>query len=238
MNANYHTPQSRSLSSALTGTSSQAEEELGNSPSKIEGVGGSMNHPKNQSRFKELRRELRNSSTKAEKSLWNLLKRDQIQGLRFRRQYSIDNFILDFYCPKLKLCIELDGDYHFHVNQPFNDATRDEILLKKYGIFTLRFENFKVFTQPQTIVNEILNFKEGRRDHWKTASTSFVEHYHTPQSPSLSSALTGTSSFSDNELHLTNAKTSFAAGFGLHRWSQAEEELGNSPSKIEGAGGV
>ena len=136
-------------------------------PSKIEGVRGSMTSrvfSKNSSKLKHYRRELRNNSTVAEQALWNRLKCDQVEGLRFRRQYSIDNFILDFYCPKLKLCIELDGDYHFHVVQPMNDYERDEILKSKYNITTLRFENYMVFEQPFTIINAIINFKESHED--------------------------------------------------------------------------
>ncbi|MBR6489453.1 MAG: DUF559 domain-containing protein [Muribaculaceae bacterium] len=116
-------------------------------------------YAKNSPSTKFLRRELRNLSTLAEKSLWNWLKRDNVEGLRFRRQFSVDNYILDFYCPKLKLCIELDGDYHLHVNHPTLDAERDAFLLNKYGIHTLRFENHIVFQQPQTIINAIINFK-------------------------------------------------------------------------------
>ena len=133
------------------------------SPSKIEGVGGSMTpkrYSKNSPKTKLLRRELRNNSTMAEKALWNWLKGDQVDGLRFRRQFSVDNYILDFYCPKLKLCIELDGDYHFHVNQPLCDAEREESLLTKYGIHTLRFENCVVFEHPQTIIDAIINYKK------------------------------------------------------------------------------
>ena len=147
--------------------SQHAKYDATSSPSKIEGAGGSMTHPnrnhlKNNARLKHLRRELRNNSTMAEKGLWNWLKCDQIEGLRFRRQFSIDKFILDFYCPQLKLCIELDGDYHFHVVQPLNDFERDEFLREKYGIHTLRFENKIVFEQPQTIINAIINFKNER----------------------------------------------------------------------------
>lgn len=135
------------------------------SPSKIEGARGSMitqshEHLKNTSQLKYLRRELRNNSTMAEKGLWNWLKCNQVEGLRFRRQFSIEKYILDFYCPKLKLCIELDGDYHFHVTQPLNDFERDKFLREKYGIHTLRFENKVVFEQPQTIINAIINFKK------------------------------------------------------------------------------
>ena len=151
-------------------------------PSKIEGVGGSMTsskktYSKNSSEFKKIRRELRNNSTTAEKALWNWLKGRQVEGLRFRRQFSVEHFVLDFYCPELKLCIELDGDYHFHVNQPVSDAERSQFLLEKYGINTLRFENKLVFTQPHAIIDAIINFKESR--------------FHTPQSLCDSSPILG-----------------------------------------------
>ncbi|MBR5030645.1 MAG: DUF559 domain-containing protein [Muribaculaceae bacterium] len=117
-------------------------------------------HIKNNSQLKKLRRDLRNNSTLAEKALWNWLKCDQVEGLRFRRQFSIDKYILDFYCPKLKLSIELDGDYHHHVIQPLLDFEREEFLREKYGIHTFRFENKIVFNQPQTIITAIINFKK------------------------------------------------------------------------------
>ncbi len=163
--------------------SQSAKYSAASSPSKIEGARGSMiapslDHLKNTPKLKYLRRELRNNSTMAEKSLWNWLRCNQVEGLRFRRQFSIDQFILDFYCPKLKLCIELDGDYHFHVNQPLNDFKRDEFLREKFGIHTLHFENKIVFEQPQTIINAIINFKNER-------DKSIASVHTPPVSPSI-----------------------------------------------------
>ena len=93
----------------------------------------------------------------SEAALWNILKGKRLAGLQFRRQYSIDRFILDFYCPALKLAIELDGDYHYHVNQPSRDYSRDEYLRNLYGITILRFENKTVFQQQYVIINAIMN---------------------------------------------------------------------------------
>ena len=56
------------------------------------------------------RKELRSNGTKYEATLWLILKNRQIDGVRFRRQFSVGEYILDFYCPELKLGIELDGD--------------------------------------------------------------------------------------------------------------------------------
>ena len=105
------------------------------SPSKIEGAGGSMTpHTHNESSLKTFRRALRNNSTEAEKALWNWLKGNRIDGLRFRRQFSVEHFVLDFYCPKLRLAIELDGEYHYHGSVVLADYEREAYLLEKHGI--------------------------------------------------------------------------------------------------------
>ena len=74
------------------------------------------------------RKFLRNNSTTAEATLWKSLKRKQIEGLKFRRQHSIENYIVDFYCPTLKLIIELDGEYHNNLVQENKDSLRTEQL--------------------------------------------------------------------------------------------------------------
>ena len=134
------------------------------SPSKIRGGQGALTtneqdktvHVLNTPEMKTYRRELRANGTPAERALWNWLKKKQVRGLQFRRQYSVGNHILDFYCPALKLAIELDGDYHYHMVQPEQDWKRDQELLEKYGIKTLRFENDVVFKHPRVIIDAIL----------------------------------------------------------------------------------
>ena len=107
--------------------------------------------------LKESRRLLRSNGTPAEGRLWNLLKGKKIANLQFRRQYSIDRYILDFYCPALKLAIDLDGDYHFNGVVCERDYVRDKYLLENFGIHTIRFENKIVFEQPQSIINAIMH---------------------------------------------------------------------------------
>ena len=107
-----------------------------------------------------LRRELRNRSTSAEATLWKLLKNSQAGGYKFRRQHGIGPFVLDFYCPLLRLCIELDGGVH---QMPLADV-KDEMrtkFLNEQGITVLRFENDVVLRNPQSIVEKIIEF--GRR---------------------------------------------------------------------------
>ena len=57
------------------------------------------------------RKSLRNDSTDSEKILWEILRRNGL-GVKFRRQYSVENYVVDFYCPKLRLAIELEGKIH------------------------------------------------------------------------------------------------------------------------------
>jgi very-short-patch-repair endonuclease len=90
------------------------------------------------------RKFLRNNSTPAEIQLWTYIKNRQLSGRKFRRQHSIDNFILDFYCPAEKLAVELDGGYHNTPKQSVKDKERD-LILKFYGIKVLRFRNELVF---------------------------------------------------------------------------------------------
>jgi len=104
--------------------------------------------------LKEFRKELRNNSTKAESQLRKALQNSQVEGRKFRRQHSLGNYIVDFYCPKEKLVIELDGEYHKHpVNQEY-DRKRTQYL-ESLGITVLRFENHLVFQQLDMVLHAI-----------------------------------------------------------------------------------
>ena len=94
----------------------------------------------NRINLKETRRVLRKNLTPAEALLWKALKNRQLKGRKFRRQHSVGNYILDFYCPSEKLNIELDGMPHFTIIGEKKDKKRDEYL-KTFGIKIIRFEN-------------------------------------------------------------------------------------------------
>ena len=114
-----------------------------------------QNHQYNHPDRKNLRRELRTHGTAAEASLWSLLKRRQVANALFRRQFSIGPYVMDFYCPAARLCVELDGAEHFAPDGESDDMRRDEYLLAEHGIRTLRFENGMVFTQPENVIAAI-----------------------------------------------------------------------------------
>ena len=88
-------------------------------------------------------RSLRKNQTDAEKKLWNLIRNRQLAGMKFRRQFSIGKYILDFYSLECKLGIEVDGGQHYENEGVRNDElrTRD---LTKHGVQILRFNNLDV----------------------------------------------------------------------------------------------
>ncbi|WP_165229230.1 endonuclease domain-containing protein [Aquisphaera insulae] len=103
---------------------------------------------------KERRRELRGRMPLAEVLLWSQLRRGQLLGYRFRRQYSVGSFIVDFYCPRLKLAIELDGDSHFSEEAKAYDARRQHFI-EEFGIRFLRFTNQDVLDNMDGVLEVI-----------------------------------------------------------------------------------
>ena len=108
----------------------------------------------NKKQLKSFRRELRNTSTSAEAELWNNLKGKQLEGRKFRRQQSIKNYIVDFYCSSEKLIIELDGESHGDYQKTYEDEDRDNDL-QRMGYRILRFENRFVFEDIEWVKDEI-----------------------------------------------------------------------------------
>ncbi len=87
----------------------------------------------NKSKYKQRRKELRNNPTKTEKILWDALKGKKLAGHKFRRQYGVGRYILDFYCVKEKLAIEIDGEVHENAESKEYDNKRDEFI-RNFGI--------------------------------------------------------------------------------------------------------
>ncbi len=110
----------------------------------------------NTKQLKAKRRSLRNNMTLTEVTLWSHLKHSQLGGLKFRRQASIGKYIVDFYCPKKKLAIELDGDVHGYSSRIISDKNREEEI-KSLGIKMLRFANREVRENLDGVLGEILS---------------------------------------------------------------------------------
>jgi very-short-patch-repair endonuclease len=98
-------------------------------------------------------RELRRSQTEAEKAAWYLL-RNRNLGLKFRRQYPIDNYVVDFYCFERRLAVELDGGIHSQPSQIRKDRAKDAYL-KSLGIRVVRLPNGLVLEDPEGFVRKV-----------------------------------------------------------------------------------
>ena len=99
-------------------------------------------------------REYRKFPTKAEKILWSVLRNKQLLNLKFRRQHVIDGFILDFYCPALKLGIEVIGSVHNNLENQKYDEDREKIL-KQNGITLIYVESEAVEIALPAVVRAI-----------------------------------------------------------------------------------
>ena len=97
---------------------------------------------------------LRKNMTNAEVILWDKLKSNKFHGLKFRRQHPIHKYIADFYCHKLKLIIEIDGDYHNSSEQKSYDNLRTEHL-NFQDIKVIRFTNSEVENRIEEILKII-----------------------------------------------------------------------------------
>ena len=97
-------------------------------------------------------RKLRKNLTPAEACLWSALRNKQLEGLRFRCQHPVGNFILDFYCPACKLVVEVDGDIH-DFQTDYDDARTAK--LAEYGYKVLRFSNEQVMNDLPKVLAEI-----------------------------------------------------------------------------------
>lgn len=89
--------------------------------------------------------------TDAEQVLWKRIRRKQIQGVQFLRQKPLLNFIVDFYCSKAQLVIELDGGQHFEPEYLQKDIDRDKALNER-GLMVLRFDNHQVLTEMDGVL--------------------------------------------------------------------------------------
>jgi len=111
----------------------------------------------NRTEVKRTRRKLRRNSTVTEDLLWIYLKNRQLVGQKFRRQYSIGKYVVDFYCPQQRLIVEVDGSIHQKPEVKKNDILRQEFL-ESLGLRVLRFSNSDVNCQIQTVLETIRNF--------------------------------------------------------------------------------
>ena len=102
---------------------------------------------------KRIRRELRQQDIACEKIIWSKIRNNQI-GYKFRRQYSISNFIVDLYCPKLKLVIEIDGVTHGTGEEIKYDKFRQKFL-ENQGLIVKRYLNIDIKENLEAFLSDL-----------------------------------------------------------------------------------
>lgn len=118
--------------------------------------------------LREIARELRTSPTPEEDLLWEQLPNRKLDGMRFRRQHAIDRFIVDFYCSKASLVVEVDGPIHQYTAE--QDAVRQEFL-EKLGLTVLRIANADAREEMNKVVARIRRAVEDRRSSLRQTET-------------------------------------------------------------------
>jgi very-short-patch-repair endonuclease len=117
------------------------------------------------SKARSLRREL----TEAEKVLRNRLRKKQVQGVQFFRQRPIGNYIVDFFAPKARLIVEVDGSQHLTESMVRRDKLRDDYLAH-LGLLVLRFPDSEVFRETEGVM-EVIFRKVSERCNQKSPPT-------------------------------------------------------------------
>lgn len=121
--------------------------------------------------LKEFSRELRSHSTLSEVLLWKQLRASQFRGYSFNRQKPLSKFIVDFYCKKLNLVIEIDGDSHFDEESVISDQKRQKIL-ESLELNFLRFSDVEIKRSMPSVLEEINAYIDDWEDKngWKRTS--------------------------------------------------------------------
>jgi len=142
--------------------------------------------------LKSVARRLRNNSTDAERLLWSRLRRKQVLGIQFYRQKPIGEYVVDFYAPRVKLVVEVDGAQRFESVERAQDTARSEYLCRQ-GLLVLRFDNRQVLREMDAALAVI---------HEQVESPP---HIVRPPLGKGARAITGL-------MRLTDARASFAKG--------------------------
>jgi len=104
--------------------------------------------------LRERSREMRKDMTESERLFWSRVRRKQLGGAQFYRQKIIGSYIVDFYCPKARLVIEIDGDHHHEASEIEYDSVRDEYM-QAQGLKVLRFSNREVLGNMAGVLEKV-----------------------------------------------------------------------------------
>jgi very-short-patch-repair endonuclease len=130
-----------------------------------EGVGNNVGSDR---KLVERARSMRREPTEFEKRLWRHVSRSQLGGFKFRRQATLDPFIVDFFCPAKGLIVEVDGETHVREE----DRRRDAALARR-GFSTIRFTNDQVGENMDGVLIAILERLRSLPDRWPRGGPDF-----------------------------------------------------------------
>ena len=105
-------------------------------------------------KIKPLARNLRGNMTDAERIVWSKIRKKQIYDVQFYRQKNVGNYIVDFYCPKAQLIIEIDGGQHYEKEGMKKDRKRDDYL-QGLGLKVLHFSDIDVLKNINGVLERI-----------------------------------------------------------------------------------
>ena len=100
------------------------------------------------------RKLLRKNAPHPEHILWQAIRNRKANGQKFKRQFSIDKYVVDFYCPELRLVIEIDGGYHVKESVKEYDFERQRFI-ESLGINLLRFSDKEILNNLEGVLNKI-----------------------------------------------------------------------------------
>lgn len=103
--------------------------------------------------LKDRRKRLRKDSTEVEKILWNKIRGEKL-GVKFFRQYSLDGYVMDFYCPEKRLAVEIDGGYHIQASSKVYDKYRERYI-SAFNIKIARFKNDEIINNRKFVIERI-----------------------------------------------------------------------------------
>jgi very-short-patch-repair endonuclease len=107
----------------------------------------------NQKNHDNLRKILRKEMPKSERLLWSKLRANQT-GYKFKRQFGIENYVVDFYCPRLRLVVEIDGRTHDYADQATYDQERQSYL-ENLKLKVIRFNSQEIFDNLDNVIERI-----------------------------------------------------------------------------------
>jgi very-short-patch-repair endonuclease len=116
-------------------------------------------------------RSLRKDQTDAERKLWTILRNRQLNGIKFRRQFPVGGYIVDFYCPEYKLAIEADGGQHYKPKGRQRDEVRTKEL-NRIGVEVVRFCDRDILTNVDEIYEAIRKIIEKKKISFPSPQSS------------------------------------------------------------------